>query len=211
MAQFCDISGLGKLRVSGEAANTFLQVMTTGDCDGPCLMLTSEAEVIDVVVVCATGPDEYMLTCDPANLDEVREWLVAHAALKDQRGLIFPGVAIEDATERLASFAIFPHQQADPVQVAAYAGIPCLMVQTALLPGGVGEYHFMPKYKQQMAEVLEADGLKQLSLERYIERRRAAHTWFDQAAEPRYYKVSELPQLRRLLRNKHNFVGGKLV
>jgi glycine cleavage system aminomethyltransferase T len=109
------MDALGKIRVSGEAAHDFIRIMFTADTAPlaepggvtPSLLLTGEAEVIDLVLIIRTGPSEYMVTTSPATADEAFAWLSAHGGIRDEKGAVFEGLALSDETEKLANVVLF--------------------------------------------------------------------------------------------------------
>lgn len=113
---FCDVSRLGKIRISGESASEFIKVMTTVELrkiETPgeaalALVLDAEGEIIDVIMVARTGQHEYMLISHEATRGELTEWLQAHAEIKDSEGApVFEDIKVEDRTASIATFALY--------------------------------------------------------------------------------------------------------
>ena len=116
---FSDVSCLGKIRLSGASAPEFVKVMTTvepSSVETPgkaarALILNAEGCIIDLVTLSRTGELEYMLVSSSETVDELTEWLQAHAQLTTIEGApVFRDIQVENTTSRIATFALHgPH------------------------------------------------------------------------------------------------------
>ena len=237
---FTILHDLGRVRISGSTAALFIKTMTTVDparisevgTAAPALVLTSDAEIIDVVMILRTGDVEYMLTCMPATREEMYSWLQAHALLSDESGPIFEDLVLTDETEHLVTLAVYgPDAYAIVDELAAqgleaalgsgqvavvflgdpHNGIMSLVCTYPLLPLGYLELNVTP-------EVLE--GLEYLLLsfpeidpepfEEFYALRRAAHTWFNDADSAAYMRP-DTARLQALIRQSRDFVGARAL
>jgi hypothetical protein len=73
----------------------------------PALLLTSQAEIIDIIMVARTGTEEFMLTAHPDTASEVFEWLLSHSQIADEAGAVFADLEISDQTDALATLALY--------------------------------------------------------------------------------------------------------
>ncbi len=109
-----DLSFQGVLRVFGAGAAYFLQAVLTADVErldhvgasAYSLILTSDADIIDLVYVTRTGESEYMIITDAPNTDEVYEWLHDNSRVALHGKRVFDNVEIEDQTDELARLCI---------------------------------------------------------------------------------------------------------
>lgn len=115
-----DISHMGEIWVSGEAAETFLNRMLTNDVrlldEGSgqySLLLNERGGVIDDLLCYRTAAQEYLLVVNASMIEADERWLRAHAE---------QGVRIENASELWAGFAIQGPQSA--TIVSATLGLP---------------------------------------------------------------------------------------
>lgn len=99
-----DVSHMGELFVSGPAAFSFLQRMTTNDLakleDGKAqysLLCYPHGGVVDDLLVYRLAEDHYMLVVNASNTDKVVQWLHDHAE---------DGVRIDNASSRTALLAL---------------------------------------------------------------------------------------------------------
>ncbi|WII39809.1 glycine cleavage system aminomethyltransferase GcvT [Paenibacillus thiaminolyticus] len=99
-----DVSHMGELSVSGPAAFSFLQRMTTNDLskleDGKAqysLLCYPHGGVVDDLLVYRLAEDHYMLVVNASNTDKVVQWLHDHAE---------DGVRIDNASSRTALLAL---------------------------------------------------------------------------------------------------------
>ncbi|WP_374019293.1 glycine cleavage system aminomethyltransferase GcvT [Paenibacillus thiaminolyticus] len=99
-----DVSHMGELFVSGPAAISFLQKMTTNDLskleDGKAqysLLCYPHGGVVDDLLVYRFAEDHYMLVVNASNTDKVVQWLHDHAE---------EGVRIDNASSRTALLAL---------------------------------------------------------------------------------------------------------
>jgi glycine cleavage system aminomethyltransferase T len=113
-----DVTYQGLLRVSGQDAYRFLQTMCTADAlslDGQGdhiygLVLTGDAEIIDLVEIVKTGSYEFLVISDAPHTEELYEWLDAHAHLDDEQGPVFPDLEISNETGVLGQFVLIGAQ-----------------------------------------------------------------------------------------------------
>lgn len=245
---FCDVSRLGKIRLSGEDAPEFVKVMTTVDLwrletagkVAPALILNAEGNIIDLVMIGRSGEREYILITHPDTVDELTQWLTAHAELKDSQGApVFKDLKVSDATERIAAYALYglkarmilddltKEELSDElgektlslvtigelqVMLIRWPLLRAHALDSPLMPGGdVFEVYLPVKAAATFEEILL--GFPEIdpeSFEEYVQRRRAVHTWFDAAEEAAYIKP-ESAGLKALLRSSHDFVGAKAL
>lgn len=245
---FSDISELGKIRLSGKSAPEFVRVMTTVELrriETPgeaslALVLNAEGEIIDLIMIGRTGQHEYILITHPGTVDELTEWLQAHAELKDpEDNLVFADLKVEDRTDPLAAFALYgPAAQ----MILNELGKTDLSVELAdknltLITIGqlsvmVIRWPFLREHGQTMplmseGEVFEvylpvqgADDFEDIllsfaeldpeSFEEYTARRKELDTWFSAAEEAAYIKP-ESEGLKALMRPSTDFVGARAL
>jgi aminomethyltransferase len=109
-----DESYQGLFRVSGKDAYHFLQTMCTADVlaltqvGDRCysLVLSSEAEIIDLVDIVKSGDDEFLVIANAPHIEELYDWFEVHAALEDVQGAVFPDVALSDESDALGQFVL---------------------------------------------------------------------------------------------------------
>ena len=115
VTRLCDLSDCTVMRVSGTDAARFLEIMTTTDFRSLAdvgdfaqgLVLTAEAQVIDLVNLLRTGDDEYLVCCDPRNGAEVYDWLSAYCDISDEQGRVFPELSLSDESAHVALLACY--------------------------------------------------------------------------------------------------------
>ncbi|MDR2587719.1 MAG: hypothetical protein LBC23_05620 [Coriobacteriales bacterium] len=238
--RFCDMSALGKFRVSGAAAHDFIRIMFTADTAllaepgsvAPSLLLTGEAEVIDLVLIIRTGPDEYMVTTSPATIDEAFAWLSAHGKISDEEGAIFEGLALSNETDKLADVVLFGEGSTavlEELAVGGFAASPCtgsltmvqldtvpaLMLASPVLPGEpsgeVFELFCSPAGAQGLANAfLSFPEMEPVEVDEYRSLRAQQGTWFSQAAAAAYTFPDEAA-LMGFVRAPMDFVGGQAL
>ncbi|MCL2756623.1 MAG: hypothetical protein FWD43_00895 [Coriobacteriia bacterium] len=228
------LEGLGRIRLGGAPAPLFIHTMTTVDpvrlaqigSSAPALLLTGEAEVIDVIMVTRTGDTEYMLTTHPQTCSEVLAWLEAHSTICDDDGLVFEGLELTDETESLKTIAVYgsdshgivddlaAHQLADTLGSGSSGlceldGIPAFVLAYPLLPEGYFELSVAPDLVALLENILLSfPEIDPSSFEEYRNARLQAGTWFAGAEEAEYHGV-DTPQLAALIRTAHDFVGAR--
>jgi glycine cleavage system aminomethyltransferase T len=236
--RFCDISTLGKLRVSGAAAHDFIRIMFTADTEAlaepgttaASLLLTGESEIIDVVLIIRTGDDEYMVTTSPSTAGEVFAWLKAHAGISDDEGALFEGLAITDETKKLAGVVLFGEgsaaaldelagkplgafPQVGHLTMAQLDTVPTLIFASPVLPVEAEVYElFCPPASVQglICALLSFPEIDPMNAEEYQELREQNGTWFAQADDAAYAFPDEAG-LMRLTRAAMDFVGGQAL
>ncbi|HBT95055.1 MAG TPA: hypothetical protein DEB24_02630 [Coriobacteriia bacterium] len=237
--RFCDMSAVGKLRLSGASSHDFIRTMCTADMEPlkelggvvASLILTAEAEVIDVVLVIRTGDNEYMITTSEENSDEVFSWLAAHAEIKDEQGLIFEGLEVADESQTLADIVLFgpgskavlDELSAGTLEDAPATGklsmvqldtVPVMLLQTPVLPGCNGEAYELFCSQTGANGIVYAlmsfPEIDPMEMDEYAELRKAAGTWFA-AAEDAAYTYPDEAGLMRLVRSERDFVGAKAL
>ena len=230
------LQGLGRIRVSGCSAEQFIHTMTTVDKGRLCLageaagalVLTGEAEVIDVVVLARSGDTEFMLTTHAETREEVFSWLEAHAALADDAGPVFDGLDITDETESLLTYAVFGPQShavidelashqldsalgAGHVALCMLDGIQAFVLAYPLLAGGYYELSVQPALAPGLKRLLLSfPEIDPMGLEPFKARRRESCTWFDEAAKAAYCHA-DAAGLEALIRTPYDFVGGRAL
>lgn len=245
---FCNASDLGKIRLSGKSAPEFVRVMTTVELrriETPgeaslSLVLNAEGEIIDLVMVGRTGQAEYMLITHPNTVDELTEWLEAHAALKDPEGqAVFEDLKVENRTKSLASFALYgPAAQMildelGHTDVSAHLGDKNLtLITIGQLQVMVIRWPFLREHGQSMplmpeGEVFEvylpaqgAEDFKEIlfgfeeidleSFEDYLAKRKEVHTWLSASEDAAYIKPTSAG-LKALMRAGKDFVGARAL
>ena len=234
--RFCDMSPLGKLRVCGAASHDFIRIMFTADPGAfeglggaaAALLLTGEAEIIDLAVIIRTGDDEYMVTTSAATADEAFAWLQSHSEIADDNGPIFEGLEITNETDSLAdvvlfgegswavldelaggSLELFPHNGS--LVMAQLGTVPVLILASPVLPGEVFELFCPPQKLQPLTyALLSFPEIDPMTAEEYQELRASLGTWFTQAEDAAYTFPDEAG-LMRLVRPAMDFVGGKAL
>jgi len=214
----------------------FIHTMTTvdsalleqiGDAT-PALLLSSKAEVIDVVMLTRTGHFEYMLTTHPETRHEVFTWLDAHAWIGDNAGLVFADLGLTDETGSLVTIAVYgPDSSMIVDTLAAHGldevlgsghsalceldGIPAFVFTYPLLSEGYFELTVAPSLAPQLeAILLSFPELNPSSFDEYRAARLRAGTWFEGAEASKYHLVDS-PQLTALVRMQHDFVGARAL
>ena len=238
-----DLSFQGTIRVVGASGLSFLQAMLTADIQqleaigNSCfsLMLTSQAEIIDIVYVIRTGSDEYILMVDAPVLDECMEWLKnnAHLAVEGQR--VFPEVEVEDQSGNLGIICLMGPGALEPL--AALAGIPANEIEQSDLAGGVrsglcytdavgglpmmifsqpqveGSMLLMQSPTATVAlwqALLGFEQLQFMGFEQYVEVRKFCGLWLEGVSEGEY-KTPQQAQLQSLLRKSGGFAGARAL
>jgi glycine cleavage system aminomethyltransferase T len=235
---FTDISPLGKLRISGLSAHDFIRTMFTADVEKlghlggvtASLLLTGEAEIIDVVLIIRTGDNEYMVTTSPQTVEEVFAWLTAHSELSDDEGAIFEGLEITNQTEALADIILFGEGSRavlDELSGGTFASAPHTGNITLVQLDTIVVLSFESPVLPGIDEVYElfcppagAEGLKYafmsfpeidpMPLEEYRALRIESKTWFENADEASYTFPSDA-NLLHLIREEKDFVGAKAL
>jgi glycine cleavage system aminomethyltransferase T len=234
------MSALGKFRVGGAAAHDFIRIMFTVDTAllaepgsvAPSLLLTGEAEVIDLALIIRTGPDEYMVTTSPATIDEAFAWLSAHGEISDEEGAIFEGLTLSNETKKLADVVLFGEGSTAVLNELAVGGlaaspctgkltmaqldtVPALVLASPVLPGEpsgeVFELFCPPEQARGLAHAfLSFPEMEPMEAEEYRLLRTQQNTWFSQAAAAAYTFPDEAA-LMHLVRTPLDFVGGKAL
>ena len=245
---FCDVSSLGKIRVSGTSAPEFIKVMTTVEpsCLGApgkvakALVLNAEGEILDLVMIGRTGECEYLLITHPDTVEEVVEWLSAHAGLKNEsKALVFDDIKIEDTTAQVGVVALYGREASAILGELSSADIKAVFGEDHLALITVGQLQLMVMCWQFLASqtqdkayedegsvyevflpIKASEDFKDIllgfmeidpeSFDDYKTKRRATHTWFDGAEQAAYVKP-ETEELRSLLRPSLDFVGAKAL
>ncbi|MDR3052585.1 MAG: hypothetical protein LBU48_01830 [Coriobacteriales bacterium] len=232
----CDMSDLGKLRLSGEDALDFIRTMFSCELDplyqiGGCaaaLLLTGEAEVIDVVLLIRTGDAEFMVTTSPQNTQEVYDWLEAHGRLKGESGPVFAHLDLSNETGSLSTIALIGSDAAAILDELASGGfsaaprmgqlvmaqvdtVPAMVFAAPLLPEPVLEVFCAPGKKEGLLYgLMSFPQVSPLSLEEYQQLRADNHSWFA-AADVAAYAYPDDLKLLHLVRGSFDFVGGKAL
>jgi glycine cleavage system aminomethyltransferase T len=235
---FCDMSTLGKLRISGAAAHDFVHIMFTADVTPlerlggavASLLLTGEGEVIDVVLIIRTGDDEYMVTTSAETVDEAFEWLNAHSAITDEAGAVFDGLAVTNETAALATVVLFgtgsravlDELSAQSFETAPRTGrltmaqldtVPVLALESPVLPGTgeVFELYCPPaSVEGLMHALLSFPEIDPLTPADYRALRVAHGTWFAPATDAAYVRPHETG-FAHLLRPQGDYVGARAL
>lgn len=125
-----DVSHMGELFVSGSAAFSFLQKMTTNDLskleDGKAqysLLCYPHGGVVDDLLVYRLAEDRYMLVVNASNTDKVVQWVQDHAE---------KGVHIDNASSRTALLALQGPQALSIMTQATEAAV-----------GNLKSFHFL--------------------------------------------------------------------
>ncbi|MCQ2752415.1 MAG: hypothetical protein MJ189_04905 [Coriobacteriales bacterium] len=116
----CDISISACIRVSGNNASQFLSTMCTANInkkqsslnDDCCtcvqgLFLNTQSEIIELATILISSANEYLIFCHPENSEELEFWLSEHGKIKDDQGLIFEDLFIENISDQIAALLIF--------------------------------------------------------------------------------------------------------
>lgn len=245
---FCDVSRLGKIRISGESAPEFIRVMTTVELQRVAtpgeaalsLVLDAEGEILDLVMVARTGQHEYMLITHETTVDELTEWLQAHAALRDSGGIaVFEDIKVENRTKNIATYALYGVasqmilNELAKIDISKEFGdknitlitigeLQVMVIRWPLLrshghamplmsEGEVFEVFLPVKAGPAFEEILLGfSEINPESYEDYKQRRLAANTWFSAAEAAAYIKPTSAG-LQALLRKKSDFVGAKAL
>ncbi|MCL1891058.1 MAG: hypothetical protein FWG00_03440 [Coriobacteriia bacterium] len=235
-AQFAFLDGLGRIRLSGASAPLFVHTMTTVDISrldkvgtaAAALVLTGQAEIIDLVIITRTGDTEYMLTTHPSTKGEVFAWLEAHAELSDETGAVFSQLELEDKTKDLKTVAVYgpaAHTIIDDLAageldatlggrcagLCTLDGLPAFVFSYPLLEGGYFELSVAPSLSPSLEHLLLSfPEIDPASWEEYCAARQAARTWFS-GAERSEYCQPDTPELSALLRTTRDFVGARAL
>jgi glycine cleavage system aminomethyltransferase T len=233
---FTDISALGKLRISGEAAARFISTLFTADMTSldamggatASLLLNGEGEIIDLVLLIRTGDREYMVSTNEACRQEVYEWLTAHSTLSDEAGALFEDLAITDESSQLACVALFgegsqavleelagaellafPHSGA--LTMAQLDTVAALILASPVLPGENYELFCQPAAAEGLQYAfMSFPEVQPASFAEYVEQRIQAQTWFA-AADSAEYTFPAEAGLEHLLRLSNDFVGAQAL
>jgi glycine cleavage system aminomethyltransferase T len=234
--RFADISALGKLRVSGEAAPRFITTMFTADTSPldeiggvtASLLLNGEGGVIDLVSLIRTGDVEYMVVTDGPCRQEAYDWLSAHSELTDDAGAVFPGLAVTDESPQLACIALFgegaravltelagaeltafPHTGA--LTMAQLDTVAALILSSPALPGESYEVFCPPAAAEGLIYAfMSFPEIAPATFDEYAGQRVQAGTWFT-AADSAEYVFPDEAGLGHLLRPSADFVGAQAV
>jgi len=230
---FCDMSALGKLRIHGEASHDFIRIMSTADPTAfeqlggakAGLLLTGQAEVIDVVVIIRTGDMEYMVITAAPTAKETFAWLEAHAKISDDKGKVFEGLTITDETDALSNLVLFgtgcrdvldeltggqldTYPQTGTLTMAQLDTVAALIFDTPVVPGEAYELFIPPKDKRGLINaLLSFPQIDPLELHEYQDLRKTWGTWFSHA-DVAAYTFPHKADLMSLVRPSMDFVGG---
>lgn len=237
LIHFCDMSGLGKLRISGKDSHDFIRIMFTADVGvfkkignrAAALLLTGEAEVIDVVMIIRTGDNEYMVTTNEENTDEAFSWLLAHSQIKDEQGAIFGNLNISDESDALADIVLFGSGARKVLSELSKGTLDVSPSTEALSMVQLGNSAVLLLdvsgplgFEQDAFELLcpndSANGIiymlmsfpeiNPIELIDYIQIRTDRGTWFAASKDVAYVYPDDV-QLMHLVRAQMDFVGGK--
>lgn len=231
-----DLSFQGGIRVAGADAQRFLQALTSADveslgkpgagCYG--LVLTSEAEVIDLVYIVRTGDAEYLLIADAPAVEELFEWLQRFATLKDDAGRLFPEVLVENQTGKLAAICLMGPGGADILGGfgdrdglrAAFdegiylgsdiGGLPMMVVADREVESSLIAYASPAAAIALWRALMGYAEIQAVGFDQYVKVRRAHGLWLDGVDEGRYRTPGEAG-LTHLLRTGGGFVGAACV
>lgn len=99
-----DVSHMGELHVTGQAALAWLNSMTTNDVSRLLpgraqysLLLDQEAGILDDILVYCVDQETYMVVVNAGNTEKVVDWL---------EGKLLPGVELEDSSRVTALIAL---------------------------------------------------------------------------------------------------------
>jgi aminomethyltransferase len=102
-----DVSHMGRIKVTGDYAENFLQWMSTNDVarlavgQAQYSMVCQElGGILDDIFIYKTGPAEFLVCVNASNRIKIFEWFQRYQQAK------FPQVAIRDQSEELAQLAI---------------------------------------------------------------------------------------------------------
>lgn len=234
--RFCDMSSLGKLRISGTAAHDFIRIMFTADLaafdelgsSAAALLLTGEAQVIDAVVIIRTGDTEYMVTTLASTVDEAYAWLEAHGSITDDKGPIFEGLVISNETQGLADLVLFgpgsravldelaggslaDFAQTGRLTMAQLDTVVALVFDTPVVPGEAYELFVAPKDLEGLTHaLLSFSQIDPMDYEEYLALRQGWGTWFAQGQNAEY-TFPPVAGLMHLVRPSMDFVGGSVL
>lgn len=223
-----DLSMAGTIRVVGADAPRFVRTMYSGSMEAfdqlfglsQGMILNSEGEVIDMVGVVRTGNDECLVITSTDNVGEVLMWLQAHAELEDDKGRIFPQVAVEDQSMKLAmmmlygpgSTALFEELKAACEESRIFV-IPCDLAPGAYaVPSGPGHFFVVaPNMAPQVGRFLnEHLNVEVLKLDEYTQQLMEAGRIAPALGDPGYHSPAELG-LEPYLRDVRDFVGARAL
>ncbi len=237
----CDLSFQGLLRVSGKDSKSFLRIMLSCDIDALssigsstyALVLSVQAEVIDIVFVICTGDSEYMLVVDSPVLDEVFEWLKENSKVSDDNGEIFEDIEIENETGLLASICLMGpgHEEIldelagfkeqgkqifkDKLSQGFYythdiGGIPFMMVRDKSVENSTIIWGSSAGITALWRALVGFEELQIVGFEQYKTIRQANNLWLDGVEEGQYRHPNECG-LEHLLRPQGGFVGASAL
>ncbi|MGN0039065.1 MAG: hypothetical protein ACI36Y_08045 [Coriobacteriales bacterium] len=223
-----DLSMAGTIRIVGADAPRFVRTMYSGSMEAfdqlfglsQGMILNSEGEVIDMVGVVRTGNDECLVITSTDNVGEVLMWLQAHAELEDDKGRIFPQVAVEDQSMKLAmmmlygpgSTALFEELKAACEESRIFM-IPCNLAPGAYaVPSGPGHFFVVaPNMAPQVGRFLnEHLNVEVLKLDEYTQQLMEAGRIAPALGDPGYHSPAELG-LEPYLRDVRDFVGARAL
>lgn len=183
----CDLSGCGVFRISGSGAARFVSTMFSGALEplaslggfSQGLLLTGQAEAIDLVDVMRTGDDEYLMMTSPDNGQEAFEWLSAHSELIDDDGPVFGDVSLEDDSEKMAVLLMYGStisHNFEQLTEAAGGALPALVHEFDAacygVPAAPAYLLFVPRaFAAQMGEFLLQDPELNVEYPEELERR----------------------------------------
>lgn len=217
----------GTFLCAGADAKLFIKTMFTGDfqnCDvlfgSSCgLLLSSEAQVIDLIHVINTGNNEYLILTSEQNTEEDFEWLEAHANLAQDKKEIFENLIFENQTGKLASLLLFGkaaekvYKNLVDICEGKIAFIASELGENSYLaPAGQAYLLFVPlAIAAEVGEILnEFSGLEMLEPDEYKAMLEASNECYLKLEDGKYYMPAELG-LQSLLRNEKDFVGAKFL
>ncbi|MDT3776976.1 glycine cleavage system aminomethyltransferase GcvT [Nitrospira sp. MA-1] len=106
-AGFFDVSHMGRIEISGDQAEAFLQWISTNDVSrlqiGQAqygMFCQSSGGILDDVFVYKTGSFTFLVCVNASNREKVLQWFIKHQPEK------FPGAIVRDRSEELAQIAI---------------------------------------------------------------------------------------------------------
>jgi glycine cleavage system aminomethyltransferase T len=233
---FTDMSALGKLRINGADSEKFLTTMMTADMlplqviGGATtgLLLTGEAEIIDVAVIVRTGDAEFMVTTNPSVAHEVFEWLEAHAAISDDEGPVFPALTVSEQTDDLAVTVLYGEGtnsildelipgglasalRLERLSMAHLDTVPAMILRPPFAFEGCFELFYPPQSREAVEHaLLSFPEIDPASEDDYQKLRKEQGTWFEAADEAAYRHPDEL-DLMHLIREDQDFVGARAL
>lgn len=214
MSHWLDVSGRGKIKVTGEDRARLLHAMTTNHIEQLtpgtgcyAFFLSAQGRILaDANILCR--PDYFLLDTEP----ETREKLYQHL----DKFIIADDVTLEDVTEATATIALEGALQAAgaPVPDAPYANAEWgrWLVARLSYTGGLGYALFAPiEDKAELVRQLEAGGTSAGSAEDFnIGRLENGKPRYGQDISERYL-AQEVNQPSALHFNKGCYLGQEIV